>query len=442
MESEHREGSEEANGPARLTPAEASRLAATELDAALASSPAVALEGPPGSGKARLATARARTVLRLDDPAQRELVAADPTLLVTGERPIALVQWHHHPTSRDVVRLAARHDPRPRQLLLTGARIGADAGTEIARVPVRPLALAERRPDLVVVSLARLLSGARDDPPTGQASATSPLALPDYADEVTRSGLPPVREAADASARATALEALLTRVLREELPALGDHVRKPAVVRRWLRAVAAASATGAAREQVLAAAAGAGRRPTRASIQPHRQALEALGVVDPLPAWQPEPGTLPRLARSPAHHLADPALAAHLLDADATALLQGRRAEPPAPTDRALLGLLVTSLVVQSVRVCARAVGARTFHVRQHSGRRAIPLLVEGDDGRVVGLTVALGQVADEQAADDLRWLGARLGPRVADLVVVTTGGSAYRRRDGVAVVPAALLGP
>jgi len=422
----------------------APRLVEAELDAALATHPAVSLEGPPEAGKTALAAARGGSVVRLDDPAQRELAHADPTLLVTGTKPIVLAQWHHHPTARDVVRLAARHDPRPGQFVLTGARPrGAHVTDDIASLPVRPLALAERRPDTQKVSLAALLTGAREAP-----QAESPLALADYAAEVTRSGLPRVRALTEHADRAQALEALVARILDQELPALGDRVRKPAQLRRWLRAVAAASATGTAREQVLAAAAttgpGATRvRPTRATIQPHREALEALGVVDPLPAWQPDPAPLPRLARSPTHHLADPALAAHLLEAEATDLLRGRRAEPPAPTDRALLGLLVTSLVVQSVRVCAQAIGARAAHVRQHSGRRAVPLLVEGANGQVVALTVALGQVADEDAVNELRWFGARLGDRVADLVMVTTGPVAYRRRsDGVAVVPAAALGP
>jgi plasmid stabilization system protein ParE len=41
-----------------------------------------------------------------------------------------------------------------------------------------------------------------------------------------------------------------------------------------------------------------------------------------------------------------------------------------------------------------------------------------------------------------LAWLAAKLGPDLLDAVVVTTGSDAYRRPDGIAVVPAALLGP
>jgi uncharacterized protein len=41
-----------------------------------------------------------------------------------------------------------------------------------------------------------------------------------------------------------------------------------------------------------------------------------------------------------------------------------------------------------------------------------------------------------------LNWLYEKIGDRLADRVVITTGRHAYRRPDGVAVVPLALLGP
>jgi uncharacterized protein len=41
-----------------------------------------------------------------------------------------------------------------------------------------------------------------------------------------------------------------------------------------------------------------------------------------------------------------------------------------------------------------------------------------------------------------LLWLKQRMGTRLTDMVVTTTGRHAYRRPDGVAVIPAALLGP
>lgn len=54
---------------------------------------------------------------------------------------------------------------------------------------------------------------------------------------------------------------------------------------------------------------------------------------------------------------------------------------------------------------------------------------------------VKLAQTASDDDVKHLVWLSERLGEDLLDAVVVTTGEAAYRRRDGIAVVPLALLG-
>ena len=81
-------------------------------------------------------------------------------------------------------------------------------------------------------------------------------------------------------------------------------------------------------------------------------------------------------------------------------------------------------------------------HMRKWGGEREIDLVVTGRDGRTVAVEVKLSQRVDDHDVRHLRWLRDELGDELADAVVVTTGREAYRRRDGIAVVPAALLGP
>lgn len=81
-------------------------------------------------------------------------------------------------------------------------------------------------------------------------------------------------------------------------------------------------------------------------------------------------------------------------------------------------------------------------HLRTASGEHEIDLIVERDDSRVVAVEVKLTAVPDGDDVRHLHWLKERLGDEVLDLVVITTGTYAYRREDGIAVVPAALLGP
>jgi hypothetical protein len=71
-----------------------------------------------------------------------------------------------------------------------------------------------------------------------------------------------------------------------------------------------------------------------------------------------------------------------------------------------------------------------------------VDLIVESDDQRVLAIETKLsGEVADDDVKH-LLWLRERIGTDLLDAVVVNTGKQAYRRQDGVAVVPAALLGP
>lgn len=136
---------------------------------------------------------RARTTYRLDDPAQQQLVAADPTRLATGEEPILIDEWQRLPESWDIIRRAVDDDPRPSRFLLTGSATPIDPPTHsgagrIVRLRMRPLSLAERGVDTPTVSLRQMLSE-RKSPIAG---ATN-VGLADYAKEVVQSGFPAFR---------------------------------------------------------------------------------------------------------------------------------------------------------------------------------------------------------------------------------------------------------
>lgn len=157
-------------------------------------------------------------------------------------------------------------------------------------------------------------------------------------------------------------------------------------------------------------------------------------------APHPEPASTALVP--PKHQLIDPALAARLLGVDRRALLETEPVGPPTPRDGTLLGSLFESLVTLGVRVFAQAAEATTKHLRTASGEHQVDLIVERTDGRVVGIEVKLARTIDADDVRDLLWLRDRIGENLLDAVVVTTGEAAYRRRDGIGVVPAALLGP
>ena len=426
------------------------RIVDDELDELLPALAAVALEGPKAVGKTATAERRATTVHRLDVPELRAVAAADPTVLLGAPQPVLLDEWQHVPAVWDAVRHAVDRDPTPGRFLLAGTASPAtppshSGAGRIVRVRMRPLSLAERGLGDPTVSLTAMLRGTLAAP-EGRTS----VGLADYVREITASGFPGIRPLPGRALRAQ-LDGYVERIVDRDFEEQGHTVRRPAVLRRWMAAFAAATGTTTSLEKIRHAAAGAEEVPAKTTVLAYREVLERLWVLDQVPGWVPTRNQLKRLTQAPKHHLADPALAARLLGVDAGALLGGIPAgadlvaitpTDAPPRDGTLLGQLFESLVTQSVRVYAQSAEARVYHCRTYDGRQEIDLVVEGSDHRVVAIEVKTSPEVADADVRHLLWLRDQLGAHVRDLMVVTTGTHAYRRPDGVAVVPATLLGP
>jgi uncharacterized protein len=418
------------------------RVIDAELDALLGGGgAAIVLEGAKAVGKSATAAERARTVFALEDAAVREIVAADPKRVMAAG-PVLIDEWQRVPATWDVVRRAVDGRVGAGPFLLTGSASAANPGTHsgagrILKVRLRPLSLAERHAGVATVSLADLLTGRRP-----AVAGRSHLDLAGYVDEIVTSGFPGLRPLTE-RVRQAQLDGYVERVIDRDFPEFGRPVRNPAGLRRWLAAYAAATATTAAFEAIRDAATfGQGEKPAKTTTIPYRDTLERLYVLDPLPAWLPTFGHLRELAAAPKHHLVDPALATTLLGLGAGALLHGDAGTVAIPRDGTFLGALFESLAAQSVRVYAQAVEATTAHFRTHRGEHEVDLIVERRDGRVVACETKLASTVGDDDVKHLLWLQERVGDDLLDMVVITTGPEAYRRPDGVAVVPAALLGP
>jgi predicted AAA+ superfamily ATPase len=421
------------------------RVVDGEIDELLGGLPAISIEGAKAVGKTATAERRARTIYRLDVDSQRSVIEADPKRLLEGEPPILIDEWQRLPASWDLVRRAVDESrTQAGAFLLTGssspaaeATIHSGAG-RIVTIRMRPLTLGERGVGTPTVSLADLVTGRRSSL-TGETTVT----VGDYADEILASGFPGLRSLSGRALRAQ-LDGYLDRITERDFPELGITIRNPAALRRWLAAYAAASSTTASYETIRdAATGGQGEKSSKTTVGPYRDALERLWIVEPVPAWTPTRNRLRRLSSPPKHQLVDPALAARLLGAGRGALLEQEEVpvQPAVPRDGTLLGALFESLVTIDLRVYAQAAEARVGHLRTAGGEHEVDLIVERDDGRIVAIEVKLSATVTDHDVRHLRWLSRTLGRDVLDSIVITTGPYAYRRPDGVGVVPAALLG-
>lgn len=106
-----------------------------------------------------------------------------------------------------------------------------------------------------------------------------------------------------------------------------------------------------------------------------------------------------------------------------------------------MLGHLFESLVTLCVRVAAQAAEA-VGHLRTRNGDHEVDLVLVRDDGRVLAVEVKLAATVEDRDTAHLHWLANGLRGGLLDAIIVNTGPNAYRRPDGIGVVPLALLGP
>ncbi|HUW77807.1 MAG TPA: DUF4143 domain-containing protein [Candidatus Nanopelagicaceae bacterium] len=419
------------------------RVIDAEIDALQSGAAAIALEGAKAVGKTATAAQRSTTIFELDRKEVREVLSADPDRVLEADFPVLLDEWQYEPDLWNVVRRAVDSGAAPGSFFLTGSAGAEPTGTHsgsgrILRLRMRPLSLAERGIETPTVSLAALLEGNRPE-----IIGETEIGLKDYVREILSSGFPAIRELSERARRAQ-LDGYLARVVDRDFPELGHQIRNPTALQRWMAAYAAATSTTASFERIRdAATSGEGVKPARTTAQPYRDTLERLWILDPLPAWIPTRNHLKELGEAPKHHLADPALATQLLGLNARALLLGEEITPAIYRDGTFLGALFESLVTLSVRVYAQNAEAKTAHLRLHRGEHEIDLIVTRPDQRVVALEVKLSATVQTEDVKHLVWLKDQIGPDLLDAAVITTGKYAYRRReDGIAVIPAALLGP
>lgn len=400
---------------------------------------AVAIEGARGVGKTATAMRRAGSVYSLDDEAHLATVRGDHSVLLRAPAPVFIDEWQRYPPVWDLVRRAVDNGAPPGRFLLAGSAAPLDppahpGAGRIVRVQMRPMVMSERLPTEPAVSLAQLMEGER--PPI---EGDTEMTLAHYADEIAASGFPALR-ALPLRVRERQLDSYIASLMERDFDEVGHRVRAPRTLGRWLAAYAAATSTTATFETIRGMAAGDdGEVPSRATTLPYREALARLHMTEPVDAWLPTRSPIKRLTFPPKHQLVDPALAARLLTVEAADLLRpdtaGGLREGP------LVGALFESLATQSVRVYAQRAGAGVGHLRTKGGAHEVDLIVERGR-RVVAIEVKMAAVPTDRDVRHLVWLKEQLGDDLRDAIVITTGRHAYRRADGIGVVPLALLGP
>ncbi len=411
------------------------RIADAELAVRLQSSGAVLIEGPKACGKTETARQQAASEVRLDVEAQQRAAAEiTPDLVLDRPAPLLIDEWQLVPDIWAHVRRAVDARGVRGQFILTGSAkpnddVSRHSGAgRITVMRMRPMCLAESGRSTAAVSLAKLLDGSTQ-------RATDPgLSVPDLAEAITKGGWPAWLDE-EAGTVSRGLRDYLTQVSHVDVPAVSGKRRDPAKVEALLRSLARNTATEAAITTLAADATGSGETLDRDSASAYLAALERLMVVEDQPAWAPAMRSRAQLRSSPRRHFVDPSLAVAALRASPARLLG----------DLESMRLLFESMVVRDLRVLAQPLEGRVLHYRDNKGLE-VDAVVTCDDGRWGAFEVKLGSTRIDEAAENLLAFVGKIDTAVCGepgvLAVITGTGLAYRRKDGVHVVPIGTLGP
>lgn len=411
------------------------RIADAELAARLTSSGAVLIEGPKACGKTETARQQAASEVRLDvDTQARAAAEITPQLVLDRPAPLLIDEWQLVPSIWSHVRRAVDDRQARGQFILTGSATPNDdvarhsGAGRVAVMRMRPMCLAESGRSTATVSLTALLDSATQ-------SAVDPgLSVPDLAEAITVGGWP-AWQGASAATVSRGLRDYLTQITHIDVPAVSGKRRNPAKVDELLRSLARNSATEVTIKTLVADATGPGQTLDRDSASAYLAALERLMVVEDQPAWAPAMRSRAQLRSSPRRHFVDPSLAVAALRASPARLLG----------DLESMGLLFESMVVRDLRVLAQPLDGQVLHYRDNKGLE-VDAVVTCDDGRWGAFEVKLGHSRIGEAAENLLAFASKIDTSVCGepgvLAVVTGTGLAYRRKDGVHIVPIGTLGP
>ena len=400
---------------------------------------AVLIEGPKWCGKTTTAEQIAASILYMDDPEKKEqnisMSELNPKRLLKGETPRLIDEWQLAPKLWDAIRFEVDHRRELVQFLLTGSAVPVDSkeithsGTgRFTWLTMRPMSLYESGDSTGDVSLKDLFEENTVD-------GESDMTIDRLAFLACRGGWPQAIDMSDDIALDQARD-YYDAVVRSDINR-ADNIQKNAEkVRRLMRSYARNQGSQVP-NTVLARDVSANDEESMSqeTVAAYLNALRKIFVVEDMPAWNPNLRSKTAIRSSDTRYYVDPSIAAAALGIGPNDLIN----------DLNTFGFIFETLCIRDLRVFADALDGQVYHYRDKDGQEC-DAVIHLRNGQYGLIEIKLGgDKLIEEGAQSLKKMESKIDTdkmKAPSFLMVLTGvgGYAYRRKDGVCVVPIGCL--
>lgn len=416
------------------------RIADGILEKKLRSKGAVLIEGPKWCGKTTTAEQQARSILYMDNPASFEsnlqMAEIDPGILLEGDTPRLVDEWQLAPKLWDTMRFEVDHRHQVGQFILTGSAVPSDeesmkhSGTgRFSWLTMRPMSLYESGESNGKVSLSHLFESREN------IVATNCLRIDDIAFLICRGGWPFACSLQGDAALAQAFD-YVDAVIKKDVSRVDGTNRNITTTRLLMRSYARNQGSQATIGTIVADMMTNDENEIGIKTAgSYLDALRKIFVIEDSEAWNPNLRSKTAIRTANTRYFIDPSIGTAVLGLGPKDLIN----------DLNTMGLFFETLCVRDLRIFADALDGQVFHYRDKSGLEC-DAVIHLRNGRYGLVEIKLGgdRLINEGASNLLALVDKINTDKMKEpsflMVLTGTGDFAYRRKDGVYVVPIGCL--
>ncbi len=401
---------------------------------------AVLIEGPKWCGKTTTAEQFASSILYMDDPLNKEqnisMSYINPKRLLNGATPRLIDEWQIAPKLWDAIRFEVDHRQELGQFILTGSAVPPDtkeithSGTgRFTWLTMRPMSLYESGDSNGEVSLHDIFEGKQDI--DGQSS----LSIERLTFLIARGGWPLSLEMKDSIALEQAFD-YVDAVVHSDINRVDNIQKNPEKIKRLMRSYARNQGSQVPNKQIaLDISANDESSINEETVASYINALKKIFVIEDMPAWNPNLRTKTAIRSSNTRYYIDPSIACASLGIGPNDLIN----------DLKTLGFLFETLCVRDLRVYAQALNGEVYHYRDKDGQE-VDAVIHLRNGKYGLIEIKLGgDKLIEEGVKSLKAMERKIDTDKMNspsflMILTGIGEYAYKRKDGILIVPIGTL--